>query len=141
MQTLEALIILVLLVGGVSLFFVVTVSGTGPVAQLLGSHVAGVFYGVVFCAEALLLLFAKFWRNKKLHSRILYVIFITLLFTILLEFLITGWSWALSDNVVATIAAAFCWLRWKFLTEYIDPSHFTDDVDGLGTHSPPSRRY
>lgn len=140
-HVLEILIILLLVVGGVSLFFAEPFSGAGPVAQVLGSVYAGYFYATVFITEALALVVAKVFKKKTLRKNSLMVIYLTLLFTILLEFLLTGFGVEIIDNVLASIAAGWCWLHWKLRTEYVDPATFETDIDGLRDDSPPSRQY
>lgn len=136
-HVLEVLIIVLLIIGGVSLFFADPVNSGGPVARLIGSQAAAYFYGIVFIAEGLGLTLSKTLRRKKFHKNMLLIIYLTLLFTILLEIALVGFGIEVIDNIVASVAAGWCWIRWKFKTEYIDPTEFYEATSHLRDDLPP----
>jgi hypothetical protein len=129
---LELILVFLLLVGGVSLFFADPLAQpAGPVAQILGSQLAAYFYASVFVIEGLWLSYAKVFKRKYSRKYALFIIYITLLFTILLEILLTGWGVAAVDNILGTIAAGWCWLNWKMRIEYLNPDEFHKEIEHL----------
>lgn len=123
------------------MLFVEPVASGGPVVRLVGSVAAAWFYASVFFAEAAALLYAEVTHKKKFKLHVLFAIYLTCIFTILLEFVLLGFTIYAIDNIILAFVAGWMWLRWKMLTQYVDPLKFEQDVDGLRPDSPPSRKY
>lgn len=129
------IIVFALLYAVVSLW-ITPPSGAGPVANAAGALGAQIFYTLLYLGEAAFLGFAKFFKKKKMRSHTLLVIYLTGFFTSLLTIGIIGWTPKLIDNIVTAAAAAFCWLYWKFKTQYIDTKQFDEDVWKLRKDTP-----
>lgn len=95
-------------------------SGAGPISSSLGILGAQVFYSALYGLEALFLGFAKWTKRDKMRKHVLLVIYLTGFFTTLLTFLLVGITPKILDNLAISVAAAWCWLHWKFRTEYVD---------------------
>lgn len=104
--------------------WIVPPSGAGPVAQLLGVLGSQIFYCLLYVGESLTLAYSKLKKRARLRKNTLLVIYLTGFFTSLLTIGITGWTPALLDNLVISVAAAGCWLYWTFKTEYLTPEQF-----------------
>jgi hypothetical protein len=51
------------------------------------------------------------------------------MYTASLSTALVGFSWAsIADDIIFGATAAVCYLRWKFVTEYIDPDQFKDFI-------------
>lgn len=109
----------------------------GPVAAAFGGQVAAVVYGTLFVGLASMLTLAKVLKRKTMHKHALFAIWMTGIFTGILEIVLVGFTWSVADKIVVTISAAYCWLRWKFLTEYIDPHMFYRNIEPLRDDLPP----
>lgn len=112
------LIVLALIYSTISLF-ITPPSGAGPVAQAFGVTFAKCFYASLYSIEALVLAFAKFTKRNQLRKTVLLAIYLTGFFTLSLTLAIFGPSWGMIDNLIISVAAAVCWLWWKFKTEYV----------------------
>jgi len=130
---LEWLIIGVFLLGGVQLLFYnpVVEMREGFLVDILGSTAALIVYALTFLLEGLLLTFAKWRKKKNLRKNTLFAIYLTLIFTILLEILLVGFGWEAADNIVLTLMAGWCWLHWKMRITYLDPNVFKKDIEQL----------
>lgn len=122
----EFLIIIVLTLGGLTLFFADPINTGGPVARFFGTQIALYVYGGVFMFEGLGLLYSKFFRLKRMHKHILLAVYLTMIFVTILEWGLLGWTLALIDQVVVGLLAAACWLRWKTITEYLSPKEIAN---------------
>jgi hypothetical protein len=118
------LIVLALLYGVANLIFLPP-TGHGPIAGLVGIHPAQVFYIALYLCEGLALGYSKWKKKDKMRRNVLLVIYLTGFFTSILGFVIGGVSSKLVGNLVIALAAAFCWLHWKFRTEYIYYEYLT----------------
>ena len=97
----------------------------GPIVEWLGAQAALWFYGAVFLTEGIWLAYAKWAKKKVSHKYALFTIYITTLFTILLEVLLApDQLYAAIDNAVIAAFAGWAWLQWKMKIDYIDPDEF-----------------
>lgn len=124
-STISWVIVVALIFSSISVWFAPP-TGTGPIGGLLGVLGAQIFYSVLYSTEAAFLAFSKWKKRRRLRKNTLLVIYLTGFFTTTLTVLGVGWSVKFIDNFVFASCAAFCWLYWKFRTEYFDPE-FTDD--------------
>lgn len=120
----EWLVALVMIFGGISLFFSDPVSTGGPITRVLGSLAAGIIYGVIFSFSGLVLMFSKYLKKKKTHKYALMAIYLISIYTFALEVALIGWSWFLLDSVAIFLMTGIAWVRWKHKTEYLDPDEF-----------------
>lgn len=111
-------------------------SGAGPVAGAAGILGAQIFYTALYSLQALFLAWSKIFKRKKMRRNTLMVIYLTGFFTSILTLTIAGWTPKIIDNLLIASSAAFCWLYWKFKTEYIDPKEFEDVVWKLRDDTP-----
>ena len=111
-------------------------SGAGPIANAAGVLGAQIFYSLLYLGEAGFLAVSKWLKRKKMRKNTLLVIYLTGFFTSILTLFIAGWTPKLIDNVLISESAAFCWLYWKFKTEYIDVKEFDEDVWHLRKDTP-----
>lgn len=106
-----------------------TPAPNGPVTQLIGLLGAQIFYCALYGIQALVLMWAKIKpkQRAKLRRNTLLVIFLTGVFTTILTYLLNGgFVVAGIDNLLISVAAGFCWLYWKFKTEYLTQEQFTE---------------
>lgn len=114
----------------------------GSFGLLYSSRIALICFGLVFVASGLTLLYGKIRKKRKWVGNGLLSIAGCFLFGALLNGFTLGWpvgAW-LWNAILALIVSAL-YLRWRFKTEYVDPNHFVDDVDGMRHDGPPSLRY
>lgn len=91
----------------------------------LASSTVGYVYAVLFIGMAMMLLYSKWFRKPKTHKHALMAMYLTTIYTIVLAVAIFGIGAAyIGDDVVIGAVAAFCWLRWKFKTEYLTRDQF-----------------
>lgn len=140
-STASWLIVVFLFISAYTVMFVAPPAGSGPVAGLIGVVGAKFFYFFLYIIEAAVLAYSKLFKKKNLRKGALVAIYCTGAFTSLLTLAGVGWSTKVIDNIAVTVISAGCWLYWKFKTEYIDPSLFERDVDGLRPDGPPSLKY
>lgn len=112
-------------------------SGAGPIAGWLGVKGAQYFYMFLYGAEAVALMIAKFFKNKRVRKHILMFIYLTGFFTTLMSILVGGFSPKIIDNFVVAVLAAACWLYWKFKTEYINQDVILESTLELRQDLPP----
>jgi hypothetical protein len=113
-------------------------TGAGPLSQAIGIPKTQIVYFVVYAGEGIALTIAKLFKTKKIRKTVLMVIYLTGFFTSLLTLLIVGFVPQVIDNIVVAVAAAICWLYWKFKTEYIDPQLFIAEIEELRDDYPPN---
>lgn len=102
-------------------------TGLGPVAGALGVYGSQVFYTVLYGSLALSLGYAKIFKKHRMRKNTLLVIYLVGFFTTLLTVLLVGWNIKILDNLIIAITAAFCWLYWKFKTEYHDADYIEEE--------------
>lgn len=112
------LIVFALIWSAISLF-ITPPSGAGPIASAFGVTFAQWFYTVMYAGEAGFLAFAKLTGRNGMRKVVLLITYLTGFFTLILTFSIYGATFAMLDNLTISVAAAICWLWWKFKTEYI----------------------
>jgi len=129
---------------GLTLVFTMAAIGeltySEPVADgffgfLFSSPVVSVIYAVWFALMALTLLYAKWRRKKKIHKFALMSMYLTTLYTLGLTVFALGFV-NIVDDIVIGLIAAFCWMRWKFKTEYINPAEFHEETWPLRDDTP-----
>lgn len=110
----------------------------GVLGFLFSDPLITTIYAVWFALLALGLLFAKIRRKKKLHKHVLAAMYLTTVYTISLSWAAFGFgiSDVIDDGVIG-FAAAVCWLRWKILTEYIDPKQIYNETVEVRDDLPP----
>lgn len=131
----EWLAALVMIVGGISLFFSDPVTTGGPIVRLLGSAAAGYIYGTGFITAGAFLMIGKAFKKTKIRKNSLMAIYLISIFTFLLEYALIGWTVYLIDSAVLFVVIGAAWLRLKVKTEYIDPKHFAEHFDNLNQHA------
>lgn len=97
-------------------------SGVGPVGQALGATGVKVFYGTIYTVQGILLGYAKVFKKNNLRKIVLMSVYLFMGFTTILTVGLSGWTIKFLDNAIISVAAAACWLNWKFRTEYFDPA-------------------
>lgn len=127
--------------GGVRILFF----GTEPVAlpgilSYLVGEAAIFVYGAMFLTTGVALLYAKWFKKKRLHKFILMFMYLTCIYVLVLAILINGLGWNLLLTVGVGVTAAALWIRWKFKTEYISPDEFDKTLEELRDDLPPSTK-
>lgn len=124
------------LYGGINSFFANPLDGPAPIYDLLASQEAIYVYAVLFFLNGLLLLYAKIFKRKKTHLVALTGMYLTCIYVLILSYLLGVLSGGSLLTVTAGVAAAVCWMRWKFKTEYLSPEQFRDDAVDLRDDTP-----
>lgn len=121
----ESLIALLYIYGGISLIGMPPLQGEGLLVLVFGGQVALYFYMVWFTLLGVGLIYSKVRRKKKLHKHVLMAMYLTTIYTASLTIALFGFHLVgiIDDIVIGTLTAWF-WLRWKLLTEYINPKDF-----------------
>lgn len=117
--------------GGFNSLFSDPLETFSPVYDLLAGQEAIYVYAIIFLATGFSLLIAKLFKYKKVHRVSLAVMYLTCLYVLILSYLIGVLSAGSLLTVFAGVAAAACWVRWKLKTEYIDPDHFSAELEDL----------
>lgn len=112
--------------GGFNTLFADPLNTPSPIYDLLAGQEAIYFYGAFFLLNGLALLFAKVFKRKKIHLIALAGMYLTCIYVLILAYLIGVLSTGSLLTVVSGVAAAVCWMRWKFKTEYLNPEDFRD---------------
>ena len=110
----------------------------GPVAQIVSPIFASFFYGTLYAVQSFLLAYSKTFKKKNMRKKVLMFIYITGFFTTLLSVLLIGFQPRIIDNIIITVAAAGCWLYWKFKTEYLNQEEFYKATLAFRDDMPPS---
>jgi hypothetical protein len=122
-------LIVIALLYGVANLIAIPPTGHGPVANLIGTRPAQIFYIILYLSEALALGFAKWKKKDKMRKRVLLVIYLTGFFTSIIGFVVGGVTSKLIGNLVVAAASAFCWLHWTFRTEYVFYEYLSEMSD------------
>lgn len=135
----EYLISLLFIWGGFSLLGQPALEGEGIVVLIFGGQIALYFYMAWFIALGAGLIYSKLRRKKKLHKNVLMSMYLTTIYTATLATALFGFDILsiLDDVIIGGITAAM-WLRWKMLTEYINPDAFLKEIEELRDDLPPS---
>lgn len=121
----EWLIIYAFLQNAYTLVFVdYDFGATGALAELVVSDPSLYLVAAAFLILGLGLALSKIFKRKRPHKHFLFWTYIVLFYVIVLEFLISGVGVELIDNVFLLVGCAYCWLRWKFETEYLNPKDY-----------------
>jgi hypothetical protein len=104
---------------------------------LYGTRTGVVVVGLIIAAAGIILLVGKIRRSKKLHGRGLFCTYLCFLFAAVLNYVAyagdpTVW---VSNIIMAAIIAAL-WLRWKMLTNYLNPKQFRKTAERYRTDLP-----
>lgn len=118
--------------GGALIFFLAVAPLEVPaILTYLVGEVAIKVYGLAFFATGVLLLIAKWFKQKALHKWILFTMWLTCVYVFALSSALTGFNWDQWLTVVCALASSAAWLRWKLKTEYIDPKEFNEELATL----------
>jgi len=122
--------------GGINSFFANPLSGPSPIYELLAGQEAIYFYALLFFVNGALLVYAKVFKKKKLHLVSLAGMYLTCIYVLILSYLLGVLSLGSLLTVAAGVAAAVCWMRWKFRTEYLNPEQFRESLNDLRDDTP-----
>ena len=105
----------------------------GELGWLYSSRYHLVFYGTTFFVAGFTLFWGKIRKPRKWTGRGLLWIYLSFVFATLMNLLAWGFGMpgAWVGNLLASIIVGALYLRWRFKTEYIDPKHFTRDIEEL----------
>jgi hypothetical protein len=107
----------------------------GALGFIYNSRVTLIFLGIIFTLSGLALLIGKIIKSKKWVGRGLMAIYLCFLFAAILNALAFQDMSTWIGNAVLAIITGLLWLRWKFQTQYINPRHFTRDIERLSRSS------
>lgn len=103
----------------------------GDLGWLYATRHALVLFGSVFFLSGASLLYGKIRRSRKWVGRGLMYIYLCFVFAACLNAMAWGLgvptAWA--GNLLMSVVVGLLYLRWKFKTEYVDPLHFTRDLE------------
>lgn len=119
-------IIVVALLFSAGSLWITPPTGAGPAAKLIGITGSQWFYALLYLSEALALAYSKLFKRHRMRKVVLLVIYLTGVFTFLLTLIINGVAVKLIDNLIVSFGAGFCWLYWKFRSEYISYEEIDD---------------
>lgn len=119
----EWLIVLVTIVGGISLLFADPITSGSFIADILGTKSAGLAYFASLFVPGVCLGVAKVRKLRALHKYSLMSVYLVSIWLVVIETILLGPTFFVIDEIVLGVAAAACWLRWKFKTEYLPPKH------------------
>jgi len=117
--------------GGINTFFATPVNSPSLFYHLLAGQAAIYVYAVLFFGLGLALLLSKICNNKQGHRLSLFWMSITCVYVLVLSISLHGITLGLIPSVLIAIITSILWIRWKFKTEYIDPSCFMRDIQHL----------
>jgi hypothetical protein len=116
---------------------IVTPFGTDENTSLgwiYSSHYSLTILGIIVFASGAMLVYGKIRKSKKWTGRGLLWIYMCFLFAAILNFVAYSGDWTYwVGNLIAGLITGALWLRWKNKTEYINPRHFTRDIEKLTT--------
>lgn len=124
----EYLMAALFIYGGIVSAIAEPVSRGGVLVLIFGGEGALAVYTILFAGLGIWLIFAKVAKKKKQHKFALFGMFLSALYTVVLVLALGGVFLDIVDNLIAVVACAILWLRWKFITEYVDPDEFNDFV-------------
>lgn len=138
----EYLLVIIFILGAVSLIGAPPLAAEGIVKLMLGGKIAIYFYITWFAILSILLFTAKVFNRKVMHKNTLMLMYLTTIYTAIIATYISGFSLiGIVDDIIIGLVAGVCWLRWKFRTEYIDPTDFHRDIQKIRNQddlTPPS---
>lgn len=123
--------------GGINSFFANPLTGPSAIFKLLAGQEAIYAYAILFFLTGAALLAAKLLGLKKWHRISLATMYLTCLYVLILSYLLGVLSAGSLITVLAGVAAAVCWVRWKLKTEYVDPDYFSAELEELRDDLPP----
>lgn len=132
----EYLMAALFIYGGIVSAMAEPVSKGGVLVLIFGGEGALAVYAILFAGLGIWLIYSKLAKKKKQHKFALFGMFLAALYTVVLVLALGGVFLDIVDNLVAAVACAILWLRWKFITEYVDPDKYRDLVLEH-TESPP----
>lgn len=102
----------------------------GLLTYLVGD--AAIFvYGAAFLLTGLLLLYGKWMKQRRIHKFSLLVMYLTCIYVLVLAILLNGMDPGLLITVAVGLTAAALWVRFKFVTEYLDHDQFKQEVSDI----------
>jgi len=125
------LAIFMMVAGVMTAFAPIDPSSAEALGWLYNSRHALVFYGASFFASGFALLWGKIRKSRKWTGRGLLLIYLSFLYAAMLN----GVAWGFMNleawlpNVIMACLVGALYLRWRFQTEYINPKHFTRDLE------------
>jgi len=135
----EYLVSLLFIYGGVSLIGMPPLEGEGVIVLVFGGQIALYIYMIWFILLGVGLIFSKWAKKKKLHKNVLMSMYLTTIYTATLATALLGFDIInILDDIVVGVVTAAMWLRWKLLTEYIDPNQFYKEIEELRDDLPPT---
>lgn len=126
---------------GVATAFQPLLDPTNNLGFLFSHRFAWVTMGGFFCAVGGTLLYGKIRKRKKLVEYALMTIYLSFLFSGVLNGYAFGWAVAAwLPDLIASLVVGADYVHYRFVTAYLDPKTFEADIDGLRDDGPPSRR-